>query len=366
MKITIHYLFALLLCLLSGAAFAQGTFTLSGRVTNEKGEVQKAATVFISGTQKITATDTDGRFTFSGMNSGTYQVSVKMLGFAPYSQNVIMQGESADIKIALAIKPFELKEVVIGPDNWDANYAMFKDAFLGTTKNAKSCVIVNPKVLSFSYSKKRDVLSAEADDFLVIENKRLGYRIRYMLKLFDKKRSLINYDGETSFEELEGTDKMKKEWAENRAEAYTGSLMHFLRSIYANKAMQEGFMAHQLGRAFGSRAGTKVSIDPRPINFDTISVRLDSSLVALKFTSMYVYHNPKKTAKILAGEEPSKLNELVFTEDDSILKLYLNMATIDARGSYTDYRTFLKQGKWAMRLVGDQLPFEYQPPPPVK
>ncbi|NNU34479.1 hypothetical protein HK413_10800 [Mucilaginibacter sp. S1162] len=46
----------------------------------------------------------------------------------------------------------------------------------------------------------------------------------------------------------------------------------------------------------------------------------------------------------------------------SILNLFLDKAIVDRKGSYTDYRTFLIQGNWGRRRIGDQLPFEYQLP----
>ncbi|MFD2145030.1 hypothetical protein [Mucilaginibacter antarcticus] len=103
-----------------------------------------------------------------------------------------------------------------------------------------------------NFTTKNDILIADADDFLVIENKPLGYRIRYMLKNFgyNKTTDIVLYEGETSFEQLPGTDKMKKEWASNRLKTYKGSVMHFLRSVYRNRVSQEGFIVNKLYNKF--------------------------------------------------------------------------------------------------------------------
>jgi hypothetical protein len=363
MKITANNLLILMLCFFSNHVIAQGIFALSGKVTNEKGEAQKAATVFISGTQKITATDDEGKFTFSGMSPGSYQLSVKLLGFMPYSQNVIIQIGSVNVNVALVIKINELKEVVIGPDKWEQHYKMFKDYFLGTTANASECVIINPKVLSFHYSKKKDLLTANADDFLIIENRSLGYRIRYMLKYYTKEGTIVNYDGETVFEELEDNDKAKKRWQQNRANSYRGSFMHFARAAFRNTVMKEGFIVHQLDSVSERRAGNVAMLAPGPVNFDTVAIRTDSALVLLKFKSMFfIAYNPLKAAKMLAGTTVYNFDSVLILPEDSLLKLHLNVATIDSRGSYGDYRTFFKQGLWGRQLMADKLPFEYQPP----
>ncbi|NNU33175.1 hypothetical protein HK413_01480 [Mucilaginibacter sp. S1162] len=64
---------------------------------------------------------------------------------------------------------------------------------------------------------------------MIIENKRLGYRIHYLLKDFgySTKNNTALYHGDFSFEELPGSDDDKKKWAKNRAETYRGSFMHF-------------------------------------------------------------------------------------------------------------------------------------------
>jgi hypothetical protein len=74
----------------------------------------------------------------------------------------------------------------------------------------RKVLIINPKVLHFTT--RRRLLLAEADDFLIIENKRLGYRIHYQLKDFvhSATEGSTLYHGEYSFEELNGTDDQKK------------------------------------------------------------------------------------------------------------------------------------------------------------
>jgi hypothetical protein len=64
MKLVCRLLFIFTL-LINFNAFAQDRYSVSGIVTDESGAIQKGATVFISGSQKITSTDDNGRFEFS-------------------------------------------------------------------------------------------------------------------------------------------------------------------------------------------------------------------------------------------------------------------------------------------------------------
>lgn len=285
-KFANRLLFVLLL-FINFSLFAQDTYTLSGVVINEKSAPIKGATVFISGSKMITATDNEGRFTFDGIKSGNYSISTKMLGYAALAQDAIVQDKSLHISIIMKVKPILLNVVNIGTDNnWRNHYALFKDQFLGTSENAKNCVILNPEIINFSsqkITKYHMLLNADADDFLIIENKRLGYRIKYLLRTFNYNatKRITYYDGDCYFEELVGTDKQKKVWERNRAIAYGGSLMHFLRSVYTKTTINEGFRINELVKIEG-QLGEKYALNPNPVNFDMLISTMNSSFVSFK------------------------------------------------------------------------------------
>jgi hypothetical protein len=367
MRVIAYHLFFIIILFTATGALAQGHYTISGIVTSEKGEPLKSATVFISGTQKMTATNDEGKFTLVDVSSGNFQVSVQMLGYFPSSQNVVLKDRSARVNLSLTERSLPLNEVVIGDNsNWAKYFMIFKEKFLGTTDNAKSCLIVNPKAIQFST--RNGILSADVDEFLIIENKRLGYRIRYQLKYFSYNTRTVatGYDGNSYFEELAGTDKMKSKWMANRLAAYKGSLMHFLRSVYWNSTLKEGFFASQL---YGDTIKTdryndeyvKVLVDTRPVGFDTLVNVIDTSFVSFKFTHLYVTYQPQTLLATLFNADAHKRTSFKLTDKGSTVKLYLNEAVIDRRGSYKDYRTFLLRGLWSKKRVGDQLPFEYRP-----
>jgi hypothetical protein len=146
-----------------------------------------------------------------------------------------------------------LREVTISGTSradWNRNYEIFKADFIGTDANAKECVVVNPKVLDFSYRKSKQTLTASADEFLIVENKALGYRVKFLLNAFssDKIEGRLSYQGSRLFEELPGSASQKKKWQAKRDRAYYGSAMHFFRSLYQNKLNEEGFEMRRLSR----------------------------------------------------------------------------------------------------------------------
>ncbi|NNU33189.1 hypothetical protein HK413_01560 [Mucilaginibacter sp. S1162] len=139
-----------------------------------------------------------------------------------------MQNTALNIRMRLEPKAITLNEVKIGRKSArNKNFNLFKENFLGTSANARQCEIINPEIINFSTQK--GLLLADADDFLIIKNNRLGYRIHYLLKDFsyNSNDKLTLYHGDFSFEELEGTDADKSKWAKNRAETYQGFVYAF-------------------------------------------------------------------------------------------------------------------------------------------
>jgi hypothetical protein len=374
MKPLFKLLVFVVLSVVSAGVFAQDPNNISGIVINEKGEPLKSATVFIGGSERVTLADENGHFNFKNVPQGTFKLSVQMLGYEPLTRNLIVKGAPLNIEMKLKPKAIRLDEVKIGNSNiWKKNFELFKEQFLGRSRNAKQCEILNPQVINFT--NKKGILLADADEFLIIENKRLGYRIRYLLQDFGyttADRTTL-YHGEHTFEELDGTDEQKKEWSKNRAESYKGSFRHFLRSIYANNVLENGFIAKTaLGYGKFSRLDNvtddrdKLVVVNTPVKFDSLITAIDTSFVSLKFKQLYVVYDPKEAAAYrrdaLKKTGVYQKTTIVINKAASLLKLFTDQAIIDKKGSYTDYRNFFIEGYWANARMGDELPEEYMPP----
>ncbi len=365
MKLRLSFAFTFLILFSSIIVAAQSNQNIIGIVVDERGQPVKSVTVFISGTQQLTITEDDGHFQFVSLNKGAYHVSATMLGYEQYNNDIVLNNTTINLRIVLKIKSIALNEVRIGSgDKWAEFYRIFAGQFLGTSKNAEDCKILNPKALSFDYSKKTGLLTAHADRFIIIENKRLGYRIRYLLKEFSY--SALNnrtlYYGDTNFEELEGSVNTKKMWARNRLEVYQGSMLHFLRSVFSKKVLANGFITHKLLSDMPAALdeATQISVEAQPLNYDTLTSHTDTSFVQFEAPIFYLVYNPKKASGLKTTGTPAT-NEVLIDEEGTIIKLPLTKAVLDKKGSYTDYRAFLLRGKMAKLRIADLLPFEYQP-----
>jgi hypothetical protein len=367
MRIILKLVLCIVLSAASTGVFAQARYDVSGTVINEKGEPLKSATVFIGGSERVMPTDENGHFKFTNVAQGTFQVSVQMIGYEPLTRNIMIQSGPVNVEMKLKTKEIRLSEVVIGRSNFDNNFREFTENFLGTSANAAQSVIINPKVLHFTT--RRRLLLAEADDFLIIENKRLGYRIHYQLKDFvhSATEGSTLYHGEYSFEELNGTDDQKKEWAKHRLETYQGSLMHFLRSVFQKNTLENGFIVRPLYGYGTERINPdiedpyKVIIKDRPVMFDSLLTPMGTSFMSLKFNQLYVVYDPQKAAGY-TGSKSDEKKMIIKANNSSMLKLGSAEAIIDQKGSSTDYNNFFVRGRWAVKRVADQLPVEYQPP----
>jgi hypothetical protein len=228
--------------------------SITGRVTSKpsKSAIQNAS-VFLSNSSFGTISAADGSFTLNNLRPGQYTLVVTAVGYTEYTQKIQVADKDLNVNIELEPKIIQLREVVISTNakaDWRRNFEQFKKDFLGTDANAKLCQILNPDVLYLTYSKKRITLEGESDKFLVIDNRGLGYRVKFLLKNFksDGISQVITYGGERLFEELPGSAAQKKKWAAARDRAYYGSPMHFFRALYMDKLKDEGFELRRLIR----------------------------------------------------------------------------------------------------------------------
>ena len=367
----------LLLLILTAMLFAaithaQTFIPISGIAVDEKGEPAKGATVFISGSQFSTITDDKGEFHINSLTAGSYQLIVQLIGYEIFDRTVILQNKPVEVNVPLIIKPVALNEVTIGPGNaWDSYFNLFRGQFLGTSRFADGCEILNPKVLSFNYNKSKGILTAQANDFILIDNKRLGYHIRYLLRdfQFTVNGNTAIFDGDALFDEMQGSKSRHADWARNRYDAYKGSFMHFLRAVYNDNTLEEGFIANPLIKGFLKADGDVdvpwVTIDTRPMRFDTVVKAIDTTFMSLRTNQFYVTYTPKKAATIKKDQKTPVLKDIQLDNkgiESTLVKLPFKQAIIDYRGNYTNYRAFFIHGDMASRRVGDKLPFDYAPP----
>jgi hypothetical protein len=247
-----RYPWLILLCLIIPfASFAQGG-SISGTVTNSdsKKPVPRAS-VFLSNSQAGTATNEQGKYYLSGLRPGQYTLVISCLGFEDFKKVLIVQDAPIKLDVEMTTKPLMLREVVISSEaDWRKNYEMFRKEFIGSDANARYCEVTNPHILNLTYNQTKQILHAEGDEFLVVNNNALGYRIKFLVRDFniDNINRLVSSAGDRVFEELPGTAAQKKKWHDAREAVYYGSAMHFLRSVIAQTVTAQGFKVYELKR----------------------------------------------------------------------------------------------------------------------
>jgi hypothetical protein len=229
--------------------------TIRGRVVNAaSGAAVPGSSVFITNTSKGTVSDNAGNFVLTDVPPGKHELIISSIGYEtnvfPFSQVQL----PLQLKVELSIKVKELENVTVEPsveEGWDKWGRVFMDHFIGTTAHAAQCRIKNEKALRFRYYKKSRRLTAYCDEPVLLENKALGYTISYQLENFE-----VNYADKTMFflgyslfEPIDRTNRTRQQkWAGNREAAYAGSVMHFMRSLYADQLFSEGFEVRRLVR----------------------------------------------------------------------------------------------------------------------
>ncbi|TFF40713.1 carboxypeptidase-like regulatory domain-containing protein [Mucilaginibacter psychrotolerans] len=341
----------LLFLLAPFATLAQ--ITITGKVINAADNKPIAnASVFLSNATVGDKTAEDGSFSLRNVKPGQYEFVVSVVGFDAYRETVRAANEPISLTdIKLLAKTTQLKEVKVVIDNdWESNLQKFKDEFLGTSAAARDCKIVDADALSLDYDKSKRILTGSSYDFLVIENKYLGYRIKYLLNKFEKNEQsgLLYYEGSSTFEEMPGSLNQKRRWKKRRRETYLGSSMHFLRSLIVDSTAQEGFVIYRLIRK------------PNPA-FDGLNDKYIQTLIKTPITASTFVHPTDLPGMYAIGFEDCFYIKYNKSSDATILTINANYAFFDQNGIVANPAYLLVEGEWGRYRIAELLPVDYEP-----
>lgn len=396
----------LLLFCLQTIGFAQNNYTISGSITDIKKSPLPGAAIYVSGYQIATVSNADGKFILPKLAPGNYDILVKMIGFETYSKTVEVTNQSVNFNVILKESITTLNEVVVKPDPNRAYYiALFKDFFIGRTPNSKECSILNTDILRVDDDKQQSLITIKADEFLIIENKALGYKIKYLLDYFEYnyKTRVIFYAGRPFFEPLKGGNTKQKRWQKNRILAYNGSIQHFFKSLYANKLEEEGFVINKIinipnptrlpdsiinanvkrltaGQNGALRILTYNGSDslnywikqrnqPKQVSvlnranvpLDTLVKPFNTELKMMNYTDgLYVIYKNEKEDETFAnsGHQQNKPADLL-NYQVSIIELLEPPVRFYQSGGVLDPRSVLYKGFWAYEKMADLMPMDY-------
>jgi hypothetical protein len=371
-------------------------------INGEDNSKLASASIFINNSSKGTVSNAEGKFILGGITEKNFELVISYTGFISVSLKI----NPENIGLFQTIKMVPRKETMEGisimipeKDGWKTWGKFFTESFIGQSDFAKECVIENPKALRFFNDKKHNRLTAYSNTNLVIKNKALGYLIKYQLEEFnyDFKNKIISYVGYTNFQDLKTHSANKRmRWLKARKEAYYGSIMQFMRSLYSDSVAEKGFDVREKIRilntdtlfnkiylpgnmptvrigndSYKSRAGEIPSFKKIPDYVDLINLKNLSFKDAVTFDSstnqkefyfdnyiQVIYKNAyAKRDYIIANRLPIYLkmkqsSEAKLSSDDPLI--------IEKDGSYFNSLNMISSGYWGWFKMAEMLPSDYE------
>ncbi len=375
--------------------------TITGKVISTDVQAPLArANVFLSNATVGTATLNDGTFTMHGVKPGQYELVVTYVGYDTYYKTIMVGAAPIQLNIEMHLKTTAMDEVSIVAHKFSKeNFDMFLKDFVGTSNNAKKCRVVNPKAVDLVYHKLNKVLEGSSDEFLIIDNKALGYRIKFLINDFksDYISNIISYSGKVLYEELKGSKAQVVKWHQKREEAYYGSSMHFFRSLLHGKLAEEGFVLHRLIRKPNPKRPAPIIIQQKrdkfyeeqnrdslnywnaiydlpkynetlirqPINeLEVVRRTEQDGVFAITFPDyLYVMYTKKRDEDNFSGVYRTLDMANYLT---SIITLYKPYALFDLNGVVISQQSTLYEGAWSKDKIAELLPIDYAPDIAVK
>lgn len=363
--------FALLtpLLLLATAVQAQTVATLTGTVIDDAGQPVASANVFLAGTQRGTATDAQGRYRLTNVPLGAHRLVASSIGYTTGAEDLVLRraGEEKRVDFRLKRSEVALGEVTVESERdekWQQRYERFRRRFLGESVNAAQTEIVNPFVLDFR--ERMGTLEATASEPLVIENRALGYRVRYDLTDFEARSDYNFFHGEPLFEELQPADAAEAaRWQANRRKAYLGSPRHLLRALVAGNVDEQGFSlfllpsSNPMGGAFGQR-GRQTRFPAKPGEILKAARQEGEHVLQFPGILQVIYRGEPEDAEYLTREwarEQRSANEVQTSEIR--FPVGQSSAQLDRFGAELDPRSITVSGYMAFERFAEELPIEY-------
>ncbi len=357
----------ILSCFLSPFALNAQTsyYYVKGKVIDQNTKApMQGASVFAQNTTFGEATDADGKFSIR-LPEGGYTLVTTYTGYETESIRINHSSPANDsmvIEMNPQVKSLETVTIAISNEvknGWEKYGAFFKDNFIGQSAFAKQCVIKNPEVLHFYFSKKRNRLKVLATEPLLVDNFALGYTLKFAIDSFTNEYNTKTnlFIGYPLFEEMQGDTDQQQTWKKNRNIAYKGSLLQFMRSLYSQRLKEDGFEIQfivknndedypiQLGNVYGAMNYTK-----------------DDSTGIVQF-----HPNQPEVALIYNKAKP----ERIYLDMDTTVKKTFQLSTlffpkgesffIEQNGYFYDQEDLITNGYLGFKKVGDMLPYDYLP-----
>ena len=385
-----------------------GQTIIKGRVISNNNTPIEGASVYLNNTTIGVSSNENGAFELL-VKAGTHTLIVSFIGYTTIQYQLVTSDYKKFVVFKLTRNTNMLNEVVIKKTvydkYWRNNLLVFKRSFLGKTQIAQSCIILNPKVLSFDFNLKIGLLTANASEPLIIKNKGLGYLVTYDLVDFSLGRKRLSYLGYTKYQNLTGSKRKLRRWKKNRLKAFHGSRMHFMRSLRTRSLKNEGFLVNQFKRVpnlerpseedirnaqnlirlnggfIDHRRTMTTPITPLEAAYitikkiklpkhkdslykkgvpytDIISVKNSNISISFKDYLSIIYTREKEENNYARRK---KWNNSPLNYQTSAITMTTKTAILDPSGDIIDPLSIFAEGYWSFEQFADMLPLNYQP-----
>jgi hypothetical protein len=326
----------------------------------------RSASIYLDGLSKGTTSNAQGEFALY-TNEAKKALIVSSLG---YKADTIDNYNGKTLTVKLSPRAQMLREVVIGDKSREKYMKIFLTQFIGSRN--KDCIIINPEVINFTYHKETQTLKAKVSQPLIIQNKKLGYKITYFLSAFSHSlRGTLDsietsYKGNYVFAEdtLELTADEIKEILKARDKAYYGSRMHFIRSVWA-KELEKNKFQYQHNNLLDNRLSRKFASTLFVVN----NIRANNEQLLyntyLKGEEYFSYRPIMSIAYNMGFEPHNRGNwsEVTFQSGEITFRRKPDDVPLNPT-SYNE-SNLIWSGKMAQQRIRELLPVNFEPSEPL-
>lgn len=348
----------------AGAIAQTGYYTVSGKIIDAVTQApMQAASVFAQNTTMGTVTDAEGNFKMLLPNGG-YDLVITYTGYQTETKRITTSDADTKIVITLKQKEKAMEDLVIKStnevkDGWQKYGDFFLENFIGKTANSSMCTIKNKDDIKFYFSKKRNRLKVLSEVPIEIVNEALGYTIKYALDSFtyEYNTQVSLYTGYPLFEEiLPATEVQRVQWNNNRMEAYKGSILHLMRSIYHKQIKEEGFEIQFLVKQNEKDTAIMLKNLYGALNFNLDDSSQTAEILPNQTEVAVIYNKGVPEAAYITANpnDPGKfqLSVFSFTPKESI--------GIEQNGYYYEQSSVTISQYLAWKRMADMLPYDFK------
>lgn len=334
-----------------------------GRVIDaETREPIPGANVFLSNTTIGAQSDSEGNYSFTTNEQGSFNLAASFIGYEPGGVNIIIDaGNNVICNFELTQTGLEMDEIVVtsSTKKWREDYSDFKIFFIGMGLFSQEVEIKNPQVIEFGKMQRNGYINVTTKAPLEVENKAMGYliTIEFIGVSFNPKNYSGRYILYSKFESKKPSSAEEEEqWKEKRREAYYGSPKHFFKSLVDNNLEENGFTQMRGGGVVRKLNDLFTLAEYYPERWNMLSE---------KYHSFVLSDEQVNVGYKVTYDQSGRIGD---SEGISYIRYGTNFPffLVNDNGNLYNPEHLQYSGKWGWERVSTMLPLDYVPDkPPV-